>query len=117
MGLSWFPPASRCKRFNVDNASLKSERFLNGSVVLPVTVDKSDLVLQDRPIYDVFISIMFDHPLRENMISQETIMDPCEFSFDASLFQIMGQIILFIFWSFPISVAMKSSLLDDVFWN
>ena len=42
-------------------------------------------------------------------------MDPCEFSFDASLFQIMGQMIFFLFWSFPISVAMKSSLLDYVF--
>ena len=29
----------------------------------------------------------------------------------------MGQIIFFVFWKFPISVAMRSSLLDYVFWN
>ena len=51
------------------------------------------------------------------MISQETMMDPCEVPFYASLFQVMDQMILFLFWSFPISVAMKSSLLDYVFWN
>ena len=37
--------------------------------------------------------------------------------FYASLFQVMGQIIFFIFWSFHMSVAMRSSLLDYVFWN
>ena len=35
MGSSWSPPASWCKRFNVDNAYLKSERFLTGWVSLP----------------------------------------------------------------------------------
>ena len=66
---------------------------------------------------NIFISIVFEHPFAENMISQETIMDPSELPFYASLFQVMGQIIFFLFWSFPISVAMKSSLLDYVFWN
>ena len=32
MGLSCCSPDSWCRRFNVDNASLKSERFLNGPV-------------------------------------------------------------------------------------
>ena len=41
-------------------------------------------------------------------------MDPCESSLDASLFQIMDQMMFFLFWSFPISVAMKSSHLDYV---
>ena len=35
VGLSCCPPASRCKRFNVDNAWLKSERFLNGPSLFP----------------------------------------------------------------------------------
>ena len=51
------------------------------------------------------------------MISQESIMDSFELSFNASLFQIMGLMIFFVFWKFPISVAMRSSLLDYVFWN
>ena len=40
---------------------------------------------------------MFEHTFAENMISQETIMDPCELPFYASLFQVMGQVIFFIF--------------------
>ena len=71
------------------------------------------LTLQDRPILDKHLHL--DHvrgmDLRKNMISQETIMDPFESSLDASLFQIMGQMIFFLFWSFPISVAMRSSFL------
>ena len=35
MGPSWSPQASWCKRFNADNAWLKSERFLNGWVLFP----------------------------------------------------------------------------------
>ena len=34
-------------------------------------------------------------------ISQETIVDPFENLLDASLFQIMGLMIFFLFWSFP----------------
>ena len=45
------------------------------------------------------------------------MVDPCELPLDASLFQIMGRMIFFLFWSFPVSVAMRSSLLDYVFWN
>ena len=36
---------------------------------------------------------------------------------NASLFQVIGQIIFSVSWKFPISVAVRSSLLDDVFWN
>ena len=60
-----------------------------------------------------FITIVLDHSFTENMISKESIMDSFELSLTASLFQIMGQMI----WSFPRSVAMKSSLLDYVFWK
>ena len=62
------------------------------------------------------ISIVLDHSFTENLISQESIMDFFELFFNASLFQIMGLIILFVFLKFPISVAMKCSLLDCVFW-
>ena len=48
-------------------------------------------------------------------MSQESIMDSFELSFNAPLFQIMGLKIFFVFWKFPISVAMRSSLLDYVF--
>ena len=51
------------------------------------------------------------------MISQESIMDPFEVPLFASLFQVMGQIIFFVFWSFAIPVAMRSSLLDDILWQ
>ena len=64
-----------------------------------------------------FISIMFEHGCTEFRISQKTIVDPFEMILDASLFQIMGLMIFFLFWSFPISVAMRSSLLDYVLWN
>ena len=66
---------------------------------------------------NIFISIVFELSFTENMISQESVMDSCAFSFDASLFQVIGQIIFFVFWKFPISVAVRSSLLDGVFWN
>ena len=114
MGLSCCPPDSWCKRFDVDNAWLKSERFLNGPSVsrlierdppiLPVV--KSIRILHSigvilfcknvRCTTNIFISIVFDHPFTEDMISQEKIMDPCEFSFNASLFQVLGQMIFFV---------------------
>ena len=49
MGLSCRPPDSRCKRFNVDNAWLKSERFsqLSASV--------SRLIERDPPILSVVV--------------------------------------------------------------
>ena len=59
---------------------------------------------------NIFISIMIEHTFTKIMISKETMMDPCESSLDASLFQ-MGKMIFFLFWSFPIFVATRSSLL------
>ena len=44
-------------------------------------------------------------------------MNPFKSSFDASLSQIMGNVVFFLFCSFPISVAMRSSLLNDIILN
>ena len=68
MCLSCCPPDSRCKRCNVDNAWLKSERLFNGLCLLTcwerstnfvcieniliLSFDRWNLVLQDRPICD-----------------------------------------------------------------
>ena len=60
---------------------------------------------------------MFEHGFRKIKISQETIVDPFEILLHVSLFEIMGQMTFFVFGSFSKSVAMKSSLLDYVFWN
>ena len=62
-----------------------------------------------------FISIMFERGFAKYRIFQEAIVDPFEMLVDASLFQIMGQMIFFLFWSFL--VAMRSSLLNYVLWN
>ena len=64
-----------------------------------------------------FISIMFELGYTKFRIFQEAIVDPFEMLLDASLFQIMGLMIFFLLWSFPISVAMRSSLLNYVLWN
>ena len=73
MGSSWCPPASWCKRFNVNNAWLKSERFLTGWVSFPdllrssnfacsgsillLTHDRCDLVLQEHPMHDKLLHL------------------------------------------------------------
>ena len=64
-----------------------------------------------------FISTVFNHSPTENMISQESVMDSFVVPLHASLFQVLGRMIFFVFWKFPTSVAERSSLLDDVFWN
>ena len=51
------------------------------------------------------------------MISQESVMDSLELFLFASLLQVVGQIKISVSWKFPVSVAVMSSLLDDVFWN
>ena len=118
----------------MDNASLKSERFLNGPV--------SRLIERDPPILfvskifclrhvmgeilvrklvhfdtDLFISIMFELGCTKFRIEQKAIVYPLITLLGASLFLIMGLMILFLLWSFPISVAMRSSLLNHVVWN
>ena len=59
---------------------------------------------------DLFISIMFELGCTKFRIFQEAIVDRFEMLLDTSLFQIVSLLIFFLFWSFPISVAMKSSL-------
>ena len=48
---------------------------------------------------------------------QKAIVDPFTTPLDASLSQIMGKMIISLFCSFPISMAMKSSLLNDIILN
>ena len=64
-----------------------------------------------------FISIMFELGCTKFRIIQKAIVDPFEMLLDASLFHIIGLMIFFLFWSFPIFVAMRSSLLNYVIWN
>ena len=111
MGLSCRSPDSWCRRFNVDNASLMSERFLNGSV-FPRLIKRDPPILFVSKIFflrhvmeeillrklvhfdtDLFISIMFELGCTKFGIDQKAIVDPL------------------------ISVAMRSSLLNDIIWN
>ena len=55
--------------------------------------------------------------LRKSRSCKKTIVNPCEAFLDESLFQIMGQTIFFLIFSFPISVAMMSSPLNHIVWN
>ena len=64
-----------------------------------------------------FISTVFNHSHTEDMISQGSVIDSFAVLLYASFFQVIGQVIFFVSWKFPISVAVRSSLLDDVFWN
>ena len=104
MGLSCRSPDSWCRRFNVDNASLKSEPISHRS-------DFSRLIERDQPILFVskifgfrhvmreilvgkivhfntnfFISIMFEHGCTKFRTSQKAIVDPLKTLLDASLF-------------------------------
>ena len=47
----------------------------------------------------------------------ESIVNPFKTSLDASLSQIMGNMMVFLFFSLPKSMAMRSSLLDDIILN
>ena len=66
---------------------------------------------------DLFISIMFELRCTKCRIVQKAIVDPLKTLLDASLSQIMGDKMFSLFCSFPISVAMKSSLLNDMILN
>ena len=45
------------------------------------------------------------------------MVDPLRVLFDVSVSQIMCNLIISLFCSFPISVAMRSSLLNDIILN
>ena len=44
-------------------------------------------------------------------------MDSLELCLFAFLLQLVSQIIFFVSWHFPISVAMRSSVPDDILWE
>ena len=56
---------------------------------------------------DLFISIMFELGCTKFGIDQKAIVDPLITPLDASLFQIMGLMIISLFLSFPISMAIE----------
>ena len=116
--------------FVVDNAWMKSQRSMVRACFQTYWERSTNFVCNEKIRFwhsvgeilfckivpfktNIFISIMFEHTLAKIRISQESIMDP--FEIDASPCQIMGDEIFF--WNFAISVAIKSSLLNYVFWN
>ena len=64
-----------------------------------------------------FVSIMSELGCAKFRIFQEAIVDPFVMLLDAFLFQIVGSMMFSLLWSLPISVAMKSSVLNHVVWN
>ena len=66
---------------------------------------------------DLFSSIMFELRFTKLRIFQEAIMNPFIMPFDASLSQIICNMIVSLFFSLPISMAMRSSLLNDKILN
>ena len=66
---------------------------------------------------DFFSSIMCKLSFTKYGFFQETIVNPCKIPLDASLSQIMGNMMVSLFFSLPISMAMRSSLLYDRILN
>ena len=60
---------------------------------------------------------MFELRFTKDGIFQETIVNPFKIPLDASLSQIMGNMMVSFFFSLPISMAMTSSLLDNIILN
>ena len=119
----------------VNNASLKSERFFNGPDVLEL-LNRNPPIPSVSKVFclrhmiaeifvrkfihldtDLFISIMFELMCTKFRIVHKTMVDPLKMSLDASLSQIMGNMIISLSGSFPISVAIGTSLLNDIIWN
>ena len=105
------------------NASLKSERSLTGFVERdpPTFLVSKVLCIFLRVLVhldtDFFSSIMFELRFTKYGIFQETIVVPFKNTLDASLSHIMGNMIVSLLCSLPISMAMRSSLLNDLFLN
>ena len=66
---------------------------------------------------DLFISIKFELRCTKLRIVHKATVDRLKMPLDASLSQIMGIMIISLFCSFLISVAMRSSLLNDIILN
>ena len=117
------------------NASLKSERSLT-SPVFSRNIDRDPPILSVSKVLclrhmtgkiflrnfvhldtDFFSSIMFELRFTKFSIFQESIVNPFKMSLNASLSQIMSNMIGSLFFSLPISMAMTSSLLNDIILN
>ena len=110
------------------NASLKSERSFTRSVFpdLLREIHQFFLLCLRHSIGEIFLrvlvhldtdffsSIMFELRFTKNGIFQETIVNPFKILLDASLSQIMGKMMVSLFFSLPLSMAMRSSLLNDI---
>ena len=102
----------------VDNASLKSERFLNGPVFPDLLREihqfclyrkypdachvMREILVRKSVHFDIhfFISIMFELECTKIRIYQKAIVDPLITPLEASLFQVMGLMILSSFLEF-----------------
>ena len=66
---------------------------------------------------DLFILIMFELRCTKFKIVHKTMVDLLKMPFDASFFSNYCNKRVSLFCSFPISVAMRSSLLNDIILN
>ena len=124
-------PASCCNRCKVDNACLKSDLCLNGTVLEPCFLNEATICSESRGILvlmvsvifirksipsstKIFVSMIFNHSNTEYLISHESVMDSLEISLFAFLLQLVSRIIFFVSRLFTISMSMRSSLLDDI---
>ena len=109
------------------NASLKSERSLTSPIFSrfierdPPIVSASKVLFLRHSIGEIFLrvvvhldtdfssSIMFELRFRKYGIG-----NPFKIPLDASLSQIMGNMMVSLFFSLPISMAMRSLLFNDI---
>ena len=111
IGLGCRSPDSWCRRFNVDNASLKPERFLNFVCIENILIASCNERLVRKIVHfdpNFFISIMFEPGCTKFRIFQEAIVNPLKMLLDASLSRINGNVI---------PMATKSSLLNGIVLN
>ena len=118
----------------MNNASLKSERSLTGPIFSDLLREihqffVSKVLFLRHSIGEIFLrvlvhldtnffsSIMFELRFTKFRIFQETIVNPFIIPVDASLSQIMGNMMVFLFFSLPKSMAMRSLLLNDIVLN
>ena len=116
------------------NASLKSERSLTFPVLPELFKEihqyflyrkysacvMTGEIFQRKFVHldtDFFSSIMFELRFMKFRIFQESIVNAFKTPLDASLSQIMGNMMVSLFFSFPISMATRSSLLNDIILN
>ena len=122
-GLSCCSPDSWCRRFGTifqwSCFSRKIERhpqILSVSKVLCLRHMNGEIFLRKFVHLDTdfFCSIMCELRFTKFRIFQESIVNPFTTPLDASLSPTMGNMIVSLFFSFPMSMAMRSSLLKDI---